>query len=73
MITGNLENNFKKVTYEILYQDVQTGDNYVTTYSYDTIEECKKDFGLYTSSIEKVTGIKKIEHIETEIKVKDLI
>lgn len=72
MIIGDLEHNFKKVTYEILYQDTQTGEVFITTGDYDSIEDCKKDFGLYTGDVEKVTGIKKIEHIETEIKIENL-
>lgn len=72
MKNKNLENSSKVTTYEILIHDTQNDVVDTTTYGYRSIEECKKDFGLYTSDIEKVIGIKKIEHVETEIKIEDL-
>ncbi|MBZ9693357.1 hypothetical protein [Clostridium sp. M14] len=62
----------RKITYEIIYKDIQSKEEYITTGEYKDIESCKKDFGLYTSNIEKVIGVKKIEHIEKTIDMKDL-
>lgn len=59
----------KKVTYELIYTN--GNEEYITTYGYKTLEDCKDDIKLYTGENERVTGILKTEVIETKIPINE--
>ena len=48
--------NKKKTVYLMVVKDLTTNEEVIESYEYDSIEECKADFKMYTSDVEKPIG-----------------
>ena len=46
----------KKTVYLMVVEDLYTNEANVESYEYRSIEECKADFKMYTSAVEKPIG-----------------